>query len=297
MIWLIGCKGMLGTEVARLLDSKKINYYGTGREIDITNLSAVSNYAQGKQIDWIINCAAYTAVDNAEKDILAAQELNANAPKILAEVAKKIKAKLIHISTDYVFDGSADEPIREDKSVCPCGVYGKTKAMGEKNIAETVDEYYILRTAWLYGWNGKNFVYTIIKAMNNNPSIKVVDDQFGTPTSACDLANVILEIVIKNNDKKIPCGIYHCTDLGKASWYEFALEIKKQAESIGILKNKDCLVNPCSTKDYPTPAKRPSYSVLDKTKIQSALDIKLPDWKESLFQFLRSPLFDFNRLY
>lgn len=292
MIWLVGAKGMLGTEIARLLDFQKCNYYATGREVDVTDFDAISNFVREKKISWIINCSAYTAVDEAESDVIAAEKLNAQAPENLAKLAKQIGAKLIHVSTDYVFDGSAKTPINEDSAISPCGIYGKTKAMGEKNIAETFDEFYILRTAWLYGWNGKNFVYTIIKAMNKNPSIKVVDDQFGTPTSAIDLAKVILEIVKKNDCKKIPFGIYHCTDLGETSWYNFALEIKKIAENLNILKNKDCVVNPCSTSKYPTAAKRPAYSVLDKTKIQSALNIKLPNWKESLLEFLQSPYFD-----
>lgn len=292
MIWLIGCKGMLGTEVARQLTENKIDFVGTDIDVDITNVSALESFAQGKSIDWIINCSAYTAVDKAESDAAFAAKLNEDGPRNIATVAKKIGATMIHISTDYVFDGTGNTPRTEDMPVAPIGVYGVTKAAGEKAIASVTEKYYIVRTAWLYGWAGKNFVYTMIKAMNTHDVVKVVADQKGTPTFAGDLADVIIRIT----KSSIPYGIYHCTNLGETTWWEFTKEIKEQAAKSGWLKNSACVVNSCTTEEYPTPAKRPAYSVLCKDKIQSALNFKLPEWKQSLTVFLTNPLFDKSRI-
>lgn len=292
MIWLIGCKGMLGTEVARQLKENNIDFVGTDIDVDITNVDALEQFAQGKSIDWIINCSAYTAVDKAESDAAFAAKLNEDGPRNIASVAKKIGATMIHISTDYVFDGTGDSPRTEDMSIAPIGVYGVTKAAGEKAIASVADKYYIVRTAWLYGWAGKNFVYTMIKAMNTHDAVKVVADQKGTPTFAGDLADVLIRIT----KSSIPYGIYHCTDLGEITWWDFTNEIKKQALEAGLLTNEKCVVNSCTTEEYPTPAKRPAYSVLSKDKIQKALNITLPDWKVSLTKFLTNPLFDKSRL-
>ena len=199
MIWLIGNKGMLGTEISRQLTENKIDFVGTDIDVDITNIDALKGFASGKGINWIINCAAYTAVDNAETNVELAKKLNDVAPGNIAKVAKEIGAKFIHISTDYVFDGTGDTPRTEDMTIAPIGVYGVTKADGEKSVASNTSEYYILRTAWLYGWAGKNFVYTMIRAMNTHESVKVVADQKGTPTFAGDLAKVIITIISKND--------------------------------------------------------------------------------------------------
>jgi dTDP-4-dehydrorhamnose reductase len=200
---------------------------------------------------------------------------------------------MIHISTDYVFDGTGTIPYTEDMPVAPIGVYGRTKAAGEAAVRQNLKEYYIIRTAWLYGWSGKNFVYTMIKAMNTHDSVKVVNDQKGSPTFARDLADVIIKIINKDD---VPYGTYHCTDLGEITWWDFTNEIKKQGIEAGLITNKDCVVNPCATSEYPTPAKRPAYSVLCKDKIQKALGITLPDWKESLKKFIDSDLFDKSRI-
>lgn len=288
MIWVIGANGMLGTELCRLLKKNNIDFEGTDRSVDITDFVALESFAAGKNFDFIVNCAAYTAVDKAESDEALAKRLNADGPRNIARVAKKIGAKLIHISTDYVFDGTASSPLTEELPVKPVGVYGETKALGEKAVQEETDEYYILRTAWLYGWDGKNFVYTMIRAMNTHDAVKVVNDQRGTPTFAGDLADAIIKIT----QKKIPYGIYHVTDLGEITWFDFTNEIKSQAEKCGFITNNECKVNPCTTDEYPTPAKRPAYSVLSKEKIQRALGIKLPDWKESLKVFLESSNFN-----
>lgn len=298
MLWLIGNRGMLGSEISRQLTENKIEFIGTDIDVDITSYDALYNFAKNKPIKWIINCAAYTAVDKAECDKELAKKLNALAPANIAEVAKSIGAKFIHISTDYVFNGekpsvNADKGFTEESHTVPTSVYGETKLEGENNLKLKTDEYYILRTAWLYGWAGKNFVYTMIKAMNTHESVKVVNDQLGTPTFAGDLANVIIQIIKKGN---VPYGTYHVTDLGQITWYDFTVEIKNQALKTGWLTNKDCVINPCTTAEYPTPAKRPAYSLLCKDKIQKTLGMTLPDWKDSLSVFLGSKMFDKSRI-
>lgn len=293
MIWLIGCKGMLGSEIARQLYENKIDYVGTDIDVDITDPQALAGFVKGKDISYIVNCSAYTAVDKAESDADFAKKLNEDGPRNIAKLANQIHAKMIHISTDYVFDGTGITPYTEDMPVAPIGVYGRTKAAGEVAVRQNLKEYYIIRTAWLYGWGGKNFVYTMIKAMNTHDSVKVVNDQKGSPTFAGDLASVIIKIIIKND---VSYGTYHCTDLGEITWWDFTNEIKKLGVELGLITNKDCVVNPCSTEDYPTPAKRPAYSVLCKDKIQKSLGYSIPFWKDSLSVFLKSGLFDKGRI-
>lgn len=293
MLWLIGCKGMLGTEIARQLTENKMDFIGTDIDVDITNPQALADFARGKNISYIINCSAYTAVDKAESDADFAKKLNEDGPRNIANLANQIHAVMIHISTDYVFDGTGTSPYTEDMPIAPIGVYGKTKADGEAAVRQSLKEHYIIRTAWLYGWAGRNFVYTMIKAMNTHDSVKVVNDQKGSPTFAGDLADVIIKLI---NKQTVPYGTYHCTDLGEITWWDFTNEIKKQGIETGLITNKDCVVNPCTTDEYPTPAKRPAYSVLCKDKIQNALGITLPDWKESLKKFIDSDLFDKSRI-
>lgn len=293
MIWLIGCKGMLGTEIARQLKENNMDYVGTDIDVDITSYEALKSFAVGKDISYIINCSAYTAVDKAESDRELTSKLNEEGPRNIARVAKSIGAKMIHISTDYVFDGTGNTPRTEDMTIAPIGVYGVTKAAGEQAVRTELSEHYIVRTAWLYGWAGKNFVYTMIRAMNANGAVKVVADQKGTPTFAGDLAKIILRI-ISNGD--VPYGTYHCTNMGEITWYDFAISIRDEAKKAGWLTRDDVTVFPCTTEEYPTPAKRPAYSVLSKEKIQKALNMKLPEWQESLRYFLTNPLFDKERI-
>lgn len=293
MIWLIGCKGMLGMEIARQLTENNMEFAGTGRDVDVTSAQELADFAKGKNISYIINCSAYTAVDKAESDVELAKKLNEAGTRNIATLAKKIHARLIHVSTDYVFDGNGTEPYTEESPVAPVGVYGKTKAAGEVFVKDILYEYYIIRTAWLYGWSGRNFVYTMIKAMNANSRIQVVNDQKGSPTFAGDLADVIIRIIKKQD---VPFGTYHCTDNGEITWWDFANEIKKQGIELGLIENKDCDIIPCKTDEYPTPAKRPHYSVLCKEKIQKVLGITLPPWNESLNAFLKSSLFDKGRI-
>lgn len=293
MVWLVGCNGMLGSEIARQLKENNLDYVGTDRDVDFTDISAIDAFVNGKDISYIINCAAYTAVDKAESDVELAAKLNVEGPYNLANISKKIGATLIHISTDYVFDGTGNFPRTEDMAVAPLGVYGVTKADGEKAVIENAEKYFIIRTAWLYGWAGKNFVYTMIRAMNTHDAVKVVNDQKGSPTFAGDLAGAILNI-IKMGSKEY--GIYHCTDNGEITWWDFTNEIKKQGLEAGYVTNANCVVNACTTEEYPTPAKRPAYSVLSKNKIQKLLGYSLPDWKESLNVFLKSPMFDVEKI-
>lgn len=293
MIWLIGCKGMLGTEVSNQLEKNNFSWIGTDREVDITNYESLEDFANknssnDNQIDWIINCAAYTAVDKAEEDVEMAQKLNALGPKNIATLCKNIGAKMIHISTDYVFDGTATTPYTEDIPYKPLGVYGVTKAEGEKEVLSILPkDSFIIRTAWLYGFYGKNFVFTMINLMNTKDKISVVSDQFGTPTNAQNLANVICTIINKSKSENIPTGVYHCTDLGQTNWYEFAKEIHHFGIKYGKITG-NCVVNPCTTEEYPVKAKRPAYSVLSKDKLMKNLNITLPDWKQNLEEFIKN---------
>ena len=311
MIWLIGCKGMLGSEVARQLDEKKYNWVGTDKDVDITDADALMNFVKSvetstyldtssndKHIKWIINCSAYTNVDKAEEDVELADKLNNSGVLNIARTARSIGAKLIHISTDYVFNGQGKEPYTEEMEKEPLGVYGKTKSAGEDAIQKEMTQYYILRTAWLYGFDGKNFVYTMTKLMNSHDQIKVVNDQKGTPTCALDLAAVILKIIEKA-DKATEAfgkhsapafGIYHFTNGGQTDWHEFATEIYRLGRKYGRI-TQECDVKPCTTEEYGAKVQRPAYSVLSKDKICRELKIKLPDWKVSLEKFIKGDRF------
>lgn len=293
MIWVTGCRGMLGSQLCQLFDEKKVEYVGSGSEVDVTNLSALEEFSKKlaageKKIDFIVNCSAYTAVDKAEDEVQSATAINSLGAENLALIAKKIECPLIHVSTDYVFDGSATTPVKESAEKNPASVYGKTKSDGEDKIMTVTNKFYILRTAWLYGFNGKNFVYTMTKAMQSRESVKVVCDQRGTPTNCSTLSRVIFEII---NKKTIEYGIYNVTDSGETTWFDFCREIYSLGKNYSRLTN-DCLINSCTTSEYPVKAKRPAYSVLDTQKIQNALGIKLPDWKLSLEDFIKSEKFE-----
>lgn len=292
MVWLIGCKGMLGSEIVRQFENGDIAFVGTDRDVDITDRGALQRFADAHEgITWIINCSAYTAVDKAEDEEAAAAALNDTGAANIAREAKRIGAKMIHISTDYVFDGSGSSPYTEDMPLSPIGVYGKTKAAGEQAVQESGCEWYIFRTAWLYGYDGRNFVYTMIQLMNSRDRITVVHDQRGSPTFAADLARcIVMTVLAAANGQAIPQGVYHCTDLGEITWFDFACEIYRIGREKGKITN-ECRIEPCTTDEYPTRARRPAYSVLSKAKIQKALHTVLPDWKESLRAFISSPLF------
>ncbi len=287
MIWLIGSKGMLAREIAVLLSKNNIGWMGSDIEADITDKKSLNGFVQNnfkaQTLDWIINCAAYTAVDKAEDDTGTAQKLNADSLINIAELAKKNGAKLIHFSTDYVFAGNSSIPYSETDQTDPQSVYGKTKLEGEKNINKILNEYYIIRTAWLYGKAGSNFVSTMLHLMNEKNEIKVVNDQRGSPTYAVDLAQVVIKIITSNNAQY---GIYHYSNEGDISWYDFAYEIYKQGKELNLIKS-NCNILPCDSSQFPQKAKRPSYSLLNKEKIKQAFTLSIPDWKESLSNYLK----------
>ena len=286
MIWLIGNKGMLGTELSLLLEKAGFPFVGTDRELSITDPAAFMGFAGKQGFTWIINCAAYTAVDKAEDDRENCRLLNVEGPGNIARLAYGTGARVIHISTDYVFDGAGNSPYTEEDAVGPTGVYGMTKRDGEVKVLEENAESYIIRTAWLYGKYGNNFVHTMLRLMNERDEVKVVNDQRGSPTWAHDLASAIIAIIeAVKNGITVPFGIYHYTNEGNIAWFEFAKEVYRQGQELGCI-TKDCAVRPCTSADYPSKLKRPAYSVLDKTKIKKAMGIEIPVWNESLRRFL-----------
>ena len=293
MIWLIGNKGMLGTELSLLMEKSGVRFTETDRDVDITSLCALEKKAEGLQITWIVNCAAYTAVDKAEDDIDVCRSINTLGAANVALCARNKGANLIHISTDYVFDGKGiaeggtPRPYREDDATNPIGVYGLTKKDGEFQITERNPHSFIIRTAWLYGKHGGNFVNTMLRLMNERDEVKIVDDQRGSPTWAFDLASVMLTLIkTVDGGKNVPFGIYHFTDEGNITWFDFAKETYRQGRELGLIK-KDCDVRPCASGEYPAKVKRPAYSVLDKSKIKTSLEIDIPVWDESLKEYLK----------
>ena len=241
-------------------------------ELDITNKQQLVSYFSKNELDYCINCAAYTAVDLAEEQSDLAYAVNADGPKNLAEVCKKHQVKLLHISTDFVFDGQQLKPHLETDTPNPLGVYGKSKWQGERNIQEIMDDYFILRTSWLYSEYGNNFMKTMLKLSEIRDEISVVSDQIGSPTYAGDLAEVLIKIVFSSSTNH---GLYHFSNSGAISWYDFAVEIFTQF-------GKKIEVKPITTKDYPTAANRPKFSVLDTTKIENNFDCTIKDWQGSL---------------
>lgn len=241
-------------------------------KLDITDIEAVSALVKAEAVDVIVNCAAYTNVDGAETNVELAELLNAQAPKNLAEAMKEVGGLLVHISTDYVFGKEPyNTPCREDQKGTPTGVYGLTKLHGEQNIMASGCKYVIIRTAWLYSEFGKNFVRTMLNLTATRPELKVVFDQVGTPTYAYDLAQAIVRIIERPVE-----GIYHYSNEGVCSWYDFT---KMIAEYSG---HTDCNIQPCHSEEFPSPVKRPAFSVLDRTKIKQTFGITIPYWVDSL---------------
>jgi dTDP-4-dehydrorhamnose reductase len=286
--WLIGNKGMLGTELSLLLEQRDIPFTGTDREVDITDPAALKDFASSHPVNWIINCAAYTAVDKAEDDEAACRLLNTNGAANIATAAKVAGARLIHISTDYVFDGTGNKPYTEEDPTRPTGVYGRSKRDGEVAVIENNPNSYIIRTAWLYGKHGNNFVHTMLRLMKEREEIKVVNDQYGSPTWAFDLSQAVIALMRKvDGGNNIPCGIYHYTNEGTCTWFEFAEAIYAEGKNQNLFTNT-CAVKPCTSAEFPAKVKRPAYSVLDKTKIEKNLNIESPEWKTSLKKYLQS---------
>lgn len=276
-ILVTGANGQLGRSVRKEAEGSKDNYiYTDVQELDITDPKAVKEFVKEHDIDVIVNCAAYTNVDSAEDNEGIAMKINGDAPGILAEAIKERDGSLIHISTDYVFGGAGKNiPLKEDEPASPTGAYGRTKLRGEEKIAESGASTVILRTAWLYSDYGNNFVEKIINLLKNRESIKVVFDQAGTPTYAADLAKAIVSMIaerkIKGNE-----GIYHFSNEGVCSWYDFA----HAAVNLARLEHKK--VFPCHSSEFPSKVVRPSYSVLDKTKYKETFGKEIPHWYDSL---------------
>ena len=278
-ILVTGAYGQLGNEV-RILSANypEYNFLFTDVDsLDITDKNELIDFVTGNDIRYIINCAAYTAVDKAEDDAELCEKINATAVKNLGLAAAEAGAGIIHVSTDYVFDGTSCRPYTEDMPTKPCSVYGKTKLKGEKNLLKACPNAIIIRTAWLYSPFGNNFVKTMIKLGSERESLNVIFDQVGTPTYALDLAEAILKAMDQTIDTDHEKGgVYHFSNEGVCSWYDFTIKIHEIA---GI---NTCKVNPIETKDYPTKAARPHYSVLNKSKIKQTFNISIPHWEESL---------------
>jgi dTDP-4-dehydrorhamnose reductase len=269
MIYVTGANGQLGQEL------KKTNLQGKATfldrsQLDLSNLDQLEKFLQTSSISTIINTAAYTQVDKAEAEQELALTINAKAPALMAKYASERKFKFIHYSTDYVFNGEQTRPYHEADPTNPVNFYGETKLQGEQGVLSADPSALILRTSWVYSAHGKNFFNTMIRLAGERPELKVVADQIGTPTATHDLALITLKAL----DKDLS-GIFHFSNEGVTSWYDFACEILR-------LKGLKIPVHPIKTSEFPTPAKRPAYSVLDKTKIKNALGEEIPDWREAL---------------
>ena len=273
-ILVTGSNGQLGNELKELSSAyPQFKFVFFSREkLALNDKSAVEKVFREYEPAFLINCAAYTAVDKAESEKDQAEEINGRAVGFLAATCKSFGTKLIHISTDYVFNGKATSPLKENDDVDPVNAYGASKLLGEQLALENNPDTVIIRTSWVYSFYGKNFVKTMIRLMNEKESISVVSDQIGSPTYAADLAEAIMDIITSG---KWEAGIYNFSNEGVISWFDFANEIKR-------LTGSACIINSVATIQFPTPAKRPKYSVLDKTKIQETYSVQLKDWKQSL---------------
>ncbi|MEZ5105702.1 MAG: dTDP-4-dehydrorhamnose reductase [Draconibacterium sp.] len=278
-ILVTGAYGQLGNELKEVYTNfPEWKFIFTDVDsLDITDEEAVNKIFQKEKPSYIINCAAYTAVDKAESDVDNARKINATAVKILASESANVGAKMIHVSTDYVYDGTASTPLNEQTITNPEGAYGKTKLEGESYCFKENPQSVIIRTSWLYSEFGNNFVKTMIRLGKQQDSLNIVFDQVGTPTYAADLAHAILSIIqiSEENPKNFVPGIYHYSNEGVTSWFDFAKTI---FEITGI----DCKVSPILSEEFPSPAKRPHYSVLNKSKIKNTFGLEVPYWRDSL---------------
>ena len=278
-VLVTGSKGQLGSEIRDLYTSyENIEFvFRDLPELDISDSDSVNSLIINEKINAVINCAAYTAVDKAEENIELAERVNSKGVSNLVKALNKVNGKLIHISTDYVFDGNNSQPYKESDQVCPIGVYGETKRQGELALINSDIDAIVIRTSWLYSNFGNNFLKTMLRLGKEKESINVVSDQIGTPTYSKNLAKICMDIISISNLERISQKgkIYHYSDEGLASWYDFAVSIMQLADL-------SCKVCPVKTKDYPTLAKRPHYSVLSKEKIKTDFKIDIPHWKESL---------------
>ncbi len=275
-ILITGANGQLGKEVQKVsaLYSSYQFLFTSKENLPIDNFGLAEHYFNNNKIDYCINCAAYTAVDKAETQPEKAYQINAEAVGNLAKICAKHHAKLIHISTDYVFDGTSSKAYKEDDAVAPQNVYGASKLKGEEFAISNNSSTLIIRTSWVYSSFGNNFVKTMVRLLNEKESINVVNDQYGCPTYAANLAQVISRIIDQSTNKWLP-GIFNYSDYGVTTWYEFASEIKR------IIKS-NCIINPVASSEYRTLAARPKFSVLDTEKIHKTFNVIIPGWKDSL---------------
>ena len=279
-VLVTGSNGQLGSEIKELSSNYDYNFFFTDRtNIDITSKDDIKSFCENNSINVIINCAAYTAVDKAQSDEINADLINRKAVKKLALVSQELNIKLIHISTDYVFDGKNFKPYCEEFQTNPQSIYGKTKLDGENEMRDiNPKNSIIIRTSWIYSYYGNNFVKTMLRLGKEKEELGVIFDQIGTPTYAKDLAKIILDIVPQIDNQKVE--IYNYSNEGVLSWYDFAKEIMKMAKL-------NCKINPIETYQYPTPAKRPHFSLLNKNKIKTTFNIEIPYWKDGLDDCLR----------
>lgn len=290
MIWVAGAKGMLGQDLVQRLDSLGLRHVDTDLDCDITDGAAVRSFTEGRAVEWVINCSGYTAVDKAEDEEGKAESINADGPANLGRAVSATGARIIHLSTDYVFDGLAAAPYMEDQVPAPRGAYGRTKAKGEALLREATLQHFIVRTAWLYGIHGKNFVQTMIRLMNERDEVTVVDDQRGSPTYTRDLADALCAIVRADSRAY---GTYHYTNEGETTWYRFARAIHESASTRGLVHHA-CTVRPITTDQYPTKAVRPKYSILSKEKIKRTFGMAISSWEDALERFLSELAMDRN---
>ena len=281
-VLVTGAQGQLGQDVMQQLQASGYETIGLSREdLDLSLIEAIADKIAAYNADWVVNCAAYTQVDKAEEDTELAFRINRDAAGEIAKGVARTQGKLFHISTDYVFDGKKSSPYKEDDDVNPLSVYGRSKLEGENEIKKILPNAIILRTAWVFGEHGNNFVKTILRLASNKQELRVVNDQVGSPTWTIDIAKAISVLI--NNDEQ---GTYHFTSEGEVSWYDVACEVISLARQ---LKYKVVTENilPISTDEYPVSATRPAYSVLSDEKIKEVIGIEIPVWKESLYSMMQ----------
>lgn len=278
-VLITGSYGQLGSEIKRAVADHENNlrfFFTDADSLDITDIDAVDSYVKEHKIKYIVNCAAYTAVDKAEDDVELCYKINRDAVRNLATVAVNNNAKVVHISTDYVFDGTASSPYKESDPTNPQSAYGKSKREGETELIRICPQSIVIRTAWLYSIFGNNFVKTMLRLGKEKESLNVVADQSGSPTNAADLAKAIVQILDYSEANQFEAGIYHYSNEGVTTWYDFTVSIHRNA---GI---DTCKVSPITSDLYPTKASRPKYSVLDKSKIKTTFNLFIPNWEPSL---------------
>ncbi len=286
-ILVTGAGGQLGADLAPMLKKAGHEVLAFGsRELDITDAASLKKAVEGHGPAVLVNCGAYTKVDLAEKERVKAYAVNRDGAANLAAAAALSGATLVHISTDFVFDGATPAPYSEDSPTNPLSVYGDSKLKGEEEIAKRLREHVIIRTSWLYGSGGGNFVKTILRLAGEKETLRVIYDQTGTPTWTVDLAGAVVSVVDRIGSGAKDYGIYHYSNEGVASWYDFALSAVEEAGCLGA-ELKCSRIEPIRTAEYPTPAKRPAYSVLDKKKIKSVFALEVPHWRGSLKRMLK----------